>query len=614
MTRTYGRLHHTQGYAGERIRGVWVLNAEPHVVIRFKRLFARVKPARSGALTITDTPEVALDLEWFLDRYPMEMSEEGRAHLAAQADRRREQERVMQAIVGGQMEVDLGEAREPARPLYEFQRVAADLTLASKRLLLTDDVGLGKTTSAIGVLRYPGALPAVFVTLTHLPEQMRDEMAVVLPWLRGHVVTSGQPYDIAKKRGMGGQEPDVVFLPYSKLSGWAPKLAGWARTVIFDEVQELRRDGSAKYIAAGTIADQAEYRMGLTATPVYNYGGEMYNVMNIIAPDALGSREEFSREWGAGVTTSGQIKVKEPGSLGHFLTEQGLMLGRTRKEVGRELPPVAHVEQTVSADSRYIDEAVAEVADLASLILDPETAGKQRFLAAGEIDYKLRHATGVAKAPFAAEFVKLLLDSEDKIVVYVWHRAVYEILMARLADYRPVMYSGSESPTQKRAAKEAFLRPTSQGGARVLLMSLRAGAGLDGLQAVSSCVVFAELDWSPGIHIQAVGRVARDGQTSPVLAYFLHALDGSDPAILEVLNVKSMQAEPMVRPGQEQVAAVAEVDGSRAQRLAAAALARAGRELPVMPEQNTDVAALFADVTADEERRPGEGQMGLFEG
>lgn len=610
MSRTFGNLYHGSNEAG---RPWWGVQCEPHVAIRLKRLFARVEAKRTGMLVIADTPEVSLDLEWFLARYPLDMDDRVRARLTAQADLHRERDRIVQSIMGGQTEVDYPEGLEPARPLWDFQQQAADLVLASKRLLLTDDVGLGKTTSAIGVLRHPDALPAAFVTLTHLPEQMLEEMGTVLPWLTGHVIKTGQPYDISKKRGMNGRDPDVVFLSYSKLANWAPALAGKMRTVIFDEVQELRRSDSMRYTGACQVADAAAYRLGLTATPVYNYGGEMFNVMNVLAPDALGTREEFSREWGAGITTTGQIRVKEPGSLGHYLTEQGLMLGRTRKDVGREIPPVNHVAQVVAADSDRIDRAIADVADLAALLLDPDSDGKARFLAAGEIDYKLRHATGVAKAPFVAEFVKLLLESEDKLVVYVWHRDVYDLLMRRLADYNPVMYSGSESPTQKRKAKEAFLHPSDDGGARVMLMSLRAGAGLDGLQHVSSCVVFAELDWSPGIHTQAVGRLGREGQESPVVAYFLHSEDGSDPALMEVLNVKAMQAEPMVRPDQEHTPVVAEPDGDRARRLAAAALHRAGRPLPAAPEQlPADVVALFADIGVQVAAEPGDGQLGLF--
>src|SRR5579884_3848269 len=44
-------------------------------------------------------------------------------------------------------------------------------------------------------------------------------------------------------------------------------------------------------------------------------------------------------------------------------------------------------------------------------------------------------------------------------------------------------------------------------------MSLRSGAGLDGLQEDCTVGVFGELDWSPEQHRQCIGRLDRDGQT-----------------------------------------------------------------------------------------------------
>src|SRR5690606_29473386 len=136
-----------------------------------------------------------------------------------------------------------------------------------------------------------------------------------------------------------------------------------------------------------------------------------------------------------------------------------------------------------------------------------------------ELSVLLRQATGIAKAPYVAEFVRLLVQSGESVVVFAWHRAVYDVLLSRLASLHPVMYTGSESPAQKQNALDRFRKGDSQ----VFLMSLRAGAGLNGLQERCSVAVFAELDWSPGVHEQCIGRLARDGQSSPVLAYFLVA-------------------------------------------------------------------------------------------
>jgi SNF2 family DNA or RNA helicase len=156
----------------------------------------------------------------------------------------------------------------------------------------------------------------------------------------------------------------------------------------------------------------------------------------------------------------------------------------------------------------------------------------------------LRQATGVAKAAFVADFVRLLVESGEKVVLFGWHREVYSLWMDRLSDLGPALYTGSESPTQKDDARRRFL----EGQTPILIMSLRSGAGLDGLQNVSRTVVFGELDWSPGVHEQCVGRVYRDGQPEPVVAYFLVAEHGSDPAIADVLQIKRAQVDGVRDP------------------------------------------------------------------
>jgi superfamily II DNA or RNA helicase len=534
--KTYGTL----SYHPSQPRGLWHISADPHVMVRVKRIFGRVRQNRAGAVVIVDTPEIARDLEWLLDRHPLRLDGASQARLTGQADRFRSQEQaVLRILAGQQLHLDLP---EPARPARDYQQVAADLAIATGRLLLTDAVGLGKSMSGALVLRAPDALPALVVTLTHLPDQWCGEIAKTLPWLGSHIVAKATAYDPTRRRGVD-RSPDVLVMNYAKLAGWADHLAGVVKTVIFDEAQELRRSDSAKYAAAARVADGARYRIGLTASPVYNYGGEIYNVLSVLAPDALGTPEEFIREWG-GSTADGKVRVADPAALGAYLRDQGLMLGRTRKEVGRELPGVIPIPQVINADTAALDQLSGDAVEMARLILDQSTANTRRWQAAGDLDWRLRQATGIAKAPYVADFVRLLLESEPRIVLFGWHRAVYDLWAERLADFQPVFFTGAETPPQKRRAEEAFL----SGRSRVLVMSLRAGAGLDGLQEVAKVAVFGELDWSPEVHRQCIGRLARDGQDEPVLAYFLVTEDGSDPVIAEVLNLKRMQSEPMLNP------------------------------------------------------------------
>ena len=571
--RTYGRLVH--GPVGHDNRPHWGVQAEPHVTMRLKRVFPRARQERSGALVVADTPDVCEDLAWVLERWPMTTSVEAAERLHGRAKAHRDARAEVRGILDGH--VTPRDLKEPAIPARPYQLAAAEIVLTTGRLLLADDVGLGKTLSAALVLREPAALPALVVTLTHLPRQWEAELAKFLPWLVTHVVTSGKPYDPSKRRGLDGKTPDVLIMNYHKLAGWVDELAGTVRTVIFDEAQELRHDGTKKYEAASVIAEAADYKCHLTATPVYNYGGEIHNVVNVIAPDVLGTRDEFVREWCGGShygTLDRKVKVTNPAALGTFLRDQGVMLRRTRAEVGRDLDPVTVVPHVVDTDTAVIDAMAADAVELAERILARAGDHRELFRAAGDFDWKLRQATGVAKAPHVAEFVRMLVETGEQVVLYGWHREVYRIWADKLGDCRPAFYTGSESIPQKEAAKRRFL----DGDARVLVMSLRSGAGLDGLQDAAHVCVFGELDWSPEIHNQAVGRLRRDGQTESVVAYYLLADEGSDPVVAEVLQLKRSQAEPIRDPSVAVTSQAVDVD--RVRQLAENFLRSRGKAQP----------------------------------
>lgn len=537
--------------------------------MRLKRVFGRISPQHNGALWITDTPETGADIKWVLSRWPLEMNEATAFRLDESAAAYEEARDAVDRIFGGER---LRFALEPAREPREYQTEAADLALTLGRLLLGDDVGLGKSFSGLLMLRHPDALPAIVVCPLHLQEQWVDELHESFPSLRAHIVQKTTVYDPSLKRGARGRSPDVLVISYSKISGWADHLAGRVRTVIFDETQELRLNGSQKYWGCARVAEAAMFVMGTTATPVYNYGGEIYNVVQVIAPGVLGTRSEFVQEWGGGEKSNGRVLVKDPRALGAHLREEHIFLRRTRKDVGRELGPAIRVPHIIDADPDVIDKEVNDVADLAYMIVSKAGTRMERMKAAGDLDWRLRRATGLAKATYVAAFVRMLLESEPKVVLWGWHRDVYNLyhFMFDRAGIKYSMYTGSESPKAKLRETKRFLEDDE---CRVLIMSLRSGAGLDGLQEVCRVGVFGEIDWSPGMHDQCIGRLHRDGQEDPVVAYFLTCEFGSDPTVMDTLGIKRGQAEP-IRDPTVPVMANMEFQGDRIRRLAEAVLAR----------------------------------------
>lgn len=525
----------------------WHFTGDPHVINHLKRIFPRIWTGQHGTVTFKDTDEMRQNIEWFLFKYRMKVSPEDRRELILGSRRH------VETVIRMDELVDLGYvAREfPMElPPRDYQKVAAQMYLELGSLLLADDLGVGKTVSALASLTDPRTLPALVVTLTGtMPNQWREQTWKFLPKLTTHVVKKGTPYPLPR---VGGRGPDVVIINYHKLHGWCETLGEYVKSVIFDEVQELRRAESNKYSAAEHVAQAVKFRIGLSATPIFNLGGEMWNVVNVLRPDVLGTWEEFLREWCYGERTDKRAPaVKDPVALGSYLKAEHILLRRTRKDVGRELPALTKTVQTVESDEGAFKDIEDQAAALARIILSQEKMGGfDRMKATEEFDNKLRQATGVAKAPYVADFIRLLVEGSDEpVLVYAWHRAVYDILISKLKNLNPLMYTGSESSKQKQDAFDGFLK----GYSKVLIMSLRAGQGVDGIQNRCRTVVFAELDWSPGVMEQNVGRVQRDGQKDPVQAIFLVSEKGSDPIIAETLGIKQSQVEGIRNPERKSI-------------------------------------------------------------
>lgn len=528
MTRTYGGL----ALAGDK----WTMSdTPPHLAIRLKQLFPRIPKAQTAPFTFPHNLPTCADLAWFESRYAMRMSDDDRQAMAvgrvAFEGKQAEMERILLPEYVPSATAGLREG-QTIRP---YQGQAIDLLMASTGLLVGDEVGLGKTYITAGACLQPGALPAAIVVQTHLQKQWAKKIAEFTN-LTTHAIKGTKPYDLPPA--------DIYLFRYSQLLGWVDTFETLGiKLVAYDEIQELRTGlSSGKGHAAKRLSSVATYRLGLSATPIMGYGTEIWNIMQFINDTVLGSWDDFGREWCGADYSRGKLLLKDPKALGSFLRDEHVFLRRTKADVGQFMPPVNRIVETVDYDSKTLEAAEALAAALA--IKATEGSFETRGRAARELDIMMRQTTGVAKAKAVAAVARIIVEGGTPIVLVGWHREVYDIWNRELGDLRPVMYTGSESPAAKAKAFDAFVGGKSD----ILILSLRSGAGLDGLQFRASTMVFGELDWSPGIHHQCLGRLDREGQTEPVTGIFLVADDGSDPPMIELLGIKASEATQVIDP------------------------------------------------------------------
>lgn len=416
----------------------WRITCEPQVRARLKRVFPRVPQWAADHIHLAATPENSRELLWFLSRYPMEMTDEIASKLDRLAHEHMAMECELRDLKAGRIELPPFELAKPPR---EYQRYAGAQVSIKGGLLLADDLGLGKTISGMCPMAVTSNLPAVVVYPAHLPNHWPEKLAEFAPNLRVHHIRKGQTYPLTKQPrqridDLWDSLPDVILVSYHKLRGWAEVLGEIVRYAVFEECQQLRNPGSDIYKACRYLAEKASLRMGLTATPIYNYGAEFFHVVDPLIPGCLGNYDEFLREWciaGPGE----KAKLKDAEQFGSYLRREGIMLRRSRAEVGRELPALTKIPHEIEADSRVLNQITGDAVALAKTILKSNEAYRgEKMRAAGDLDLLVRQATGVAKAPYVAEFVRLLLESGEQVVLFGWHREVYGIWLEKLAVFR----------------------------------------------------------------------------------------------------------------------------------------------------------------------------------
>jgi SNF2 family DNA or RNA helicase len=137
----------------------------------------------------------------------------------------------------------------------------------------------------------------------------------------------------------------------------------------------------------------------------------------------------------------------------------------------------------------------------------------------------VRRRLAIAKSPFVIEHLKTLLESEQKLVCMAHHHEVID-LIANAFDSDAVTVDGRSSLRYRQAMIDRFQNDPS---CRLLVGGVQvAGTGIN--LTAANVVVFAELDWTPGVLSQAEDRLHRIGQTRNVLIQHVvldHSLDAN---------------------------------------------------------------------------------------
>ena len=494
---------------------------------------------------VSDNDENVKHLKWITEHYPLTILSKSVWN------------RKTASLIVKKQRVPKIEKLEKATPsnqfrgtLLDFQREGLDFLLKSSgNALLADEMGLGKTVQTLAYLSkeknaFPALIVAPLVTLTHWQREI--EKFLKKKSKNGKINSKASPTStmirIGKSSDIGNY--DFYIINYELLHKRADDLAKLPiRSIVCDEVQHLRSKTTQKYAAVKKLAakESIKYRVGLSGTPIYNRGSEIWPIVDILKPGLLGNFKEFC-EYFCWVDEKGKAIVldNKRDTLRKQLTTH-VMLRRKKSDVLKDLKDKVRYQEVIASDERFYK---AELDKIWKKLEEEQSYAETAFDKSASYHRAIeseRQAAGLAKLKHVVEFVNEVMETEESIVVFCHHKAIHTLLHESLEEHNPSSIIGGQTLTTRDNEIDRF----QKGQTRLMIAGLRAGnVGINLTKA--RYVIFAELDWSPAIHRQAEDRLHRIGQKNKVFAYYLVGKGTLDEHVADILVDKAYEIDTIL--------------------------------------------------------------------
>ena len=440
--------------------------------------------------------------------------------------------------------------------LLNFQKEGLDFLLKSSgNALLADEMGLGKTVQTLSYAAtekqtFPILVVAPLVTLKNWEREI--EKFLKKKSKNGRILESESPSVTLIRTGKSHELPktDIYIINYELLFKRREDIENLGiRTVVCDEVHNLRSKTTQKYKAVKKLAASPSilYRIGLSGTPIYNRGSEIWPIIDIIKPGLLGSFKEFC-EYFCYVNEKGKAIVLENkrASLRNEL-QKHVMLRRKKADVLKELKDKVRYKEVIAADTDYYLEELDKIwTKVEAEQKNDEATEFSKSASYHRAIQSERQIAGIAKVPHVINFVKNIMEIEESVVVFCHHKVIHKLLHQSLQEFSPVSIIGGQSDNVRQDQIDKF----QKGESKLMIAGIRAGnVGINLTRA--KYVIFAELDWSPAIHRQAEDRLHRIGQKNTVFAYYLIGNGTLDDHVANILVDKSYEIDEIMDESKE---------------------------------------------------------------
>jgi superfamily II DNA or RNA helicase len=451
----------------------------------------------------------------------------------------------------------VNEIKGVERYWYQLETAKKVLKYFHGRVLLCDEVGLGKTIEA-GMLMKEYLLRGMvknilILTPAPLVSQWQEEMAQKFGI---HFATTDDPLFSADPDRFWQGSFIIVSIHTAKSSKNFPRVvANFYDVVVVDEAHHLKNRNTLNWKLVNEI--KKRFIFLLSATPVQNHLIELFNLITLLKPGQFKTERLFKQAY---MQRGDSRKPANKEQLRELLRD--VMIRNTRSAIDLKLPKrfatTARLEP--SSVERELYNGITDFVRTRSDFL-PATLLQLLLREAGSSPAALR-ATLLRLRSERGESVDRLLELAGSVGESAREKALSEILsknprekkvvftqylkslkaIAALLDRRGlpfVSFSGDLSPREKDEAIRRFREEVP------ILLSTESGGEGRNLQFCNTLINF-DLPWNPMRIEQRIGRLHRIGQNRDVFIFNLSVRETLEDHILNILDNKINMFEMVI--------------------------------------------------------------------
>ncbi len=428
-------------------------------------------------------------------------------------------------------------------------------------ILNADEQGLGKTLQAIAFLAWvkehgsrnspQRTGPVLIVAPTSLLENWENEVDkhLAAPGLGNVVRLYGSGIGSRKPPGSPGYDTqsgnavldfrDIeeaisegrghrywILTTYTTLTNYQHSLGKIPfSTAVFDEIQALKNPGSLRAFAAAAI--NADFRIGLTGTPIENSVVDLWAIMDQLSPGWLDSLKNYRDRYDSESPENLQELYELVFSSQYGRPPFGLR--RLKEDVAKDLPPKNRRIHPRLMPKQQSDEYERARMKLASgtrgsalkMLHHIRSVSVHPAAGASVSDQEYVSMSGRLKA--AMDVLRRLYHKRERVLVFIEHRQMQyrfiELVKREFGISDVELINGDTPIAHRQKIVDRFQEHlTADAGFDILVLSPKA-AGVGLTLTAATHVIHLSRWWNPAVEEQCNDRIHRIGQNRPVTVH-----------------------------------------------------------------------------------------------